>query len=151
VKAGSFVHRVPVRFRDVDAMGHAHHTFPLICIEEARAAFWRSLAGPSLEDIDYVLGEVQVRFLGRIFYPGTIEVGLRVAELGRSRFVLEYELRDAAGGVVAEARTTQVMYDYAASASRPIPEALRARLAERLVQSSVASSAEPSPMKAPST
>jgi acyl-CoA thioester hydrolase len=42
---GWFRTSVPVRFRDLDAMGHAHHTLPLIYLEEARAAFWRELKG----------------------------------------------------------------------------------------------------------
>jgi acyl-CoA thioester hydrolase len=146
---------VAVRFRDLDPMGHAHHTLPIIYIEEARAAFWRDVAGTRLEDIEYVMADVHVRFLRRIFFPARLDVSLWVTELGRSRFVLEYAIRDEAGELMATARTTQVMYDYAEAASRPISASVRARLEAYMIagdaQKSVASSAEPSPMKAPST
>ncbi len=124
-----FRHPVAVRFRDLDPMGHAHHTLPLIYFEEARAAYWREVAGRSgLQDIDYVIGEVQVRFHSRVRWPARLEVGVRVSRIGGKSFVMEYELRDGEGVLLATGRTVQVMYDYAAGRSIPVP----AELVERI-------------------
>lgn len=124
-----FRHHVEVRFHDLDAMGHAHHTLPLIYFEEARAAYWREVAGRAgVEDIDYVMGEVQVRYHGRIRYPARLEVGVRVSQIGGKSFVMEYELRDAEGVLLASGRTVQVMYDYAAGRSVAMPAELRERI-----------------------
>jgi acyl-CoA thioester hydrolase len=124
-----FRHSVEVRFRDLDLMGHAHHTLPLIYFEEARAAYWREIAGRSgVEDIDYVIGEAQVRFHQRIRYPGRLEVGVRVSRIGGKSFVMEYELRSPEGELLATGRTVQVMYDYAAGRSIPIPPELKQRI-----------------------
>jgi acyl-CoA thioester hydrolase len=124
-----FRHSVEVRFRDLDPMGHAHHTLPLIYFEEARAAYWREIAGRSgVEDIDYVIGEAQVRFHQRIRYPGRLEVGVRVSRIGGKSFVMEYELRSPEGELLATGRTVQVMYDYAAGRSIPIPPELKQRI-----------------------
>jgi len=121
---------VEVRFRDLDPMGHAHHTLPLIYFEEARAAYWREVAGRSgLQDIDYVIGEVQVRFHSRIRWPARLEVGVRVPRIGGKSFVMEYELRDGAGVLLATGQTVQVMYDYAAGRSVGVPAELRERIA----------------------
>ena len=46
-----FHHAVAVRFRDLDAMRHVHHTAPLLYIEEARAAYWRAVAGRTTSPI----------------------------------------------------------------------------------------------------
>jgi acyl-CoA thioester hydrolase len=125
----SFHYEVPVRFRDLDALGHAHHSLSLIYIEEARAAWWREIVGQhSLDSIDYVLGQVTVSFRQRILYPGCVRVGLRVSRVGNSSFTVEYELRSQQGELLATAETVQVMYDYAASSSKAIPEAIRQRL-----------------------
>jgi acyl-CoA thioester hydrolase len=125
-----FRHPVEVRFRDLDPMGHAHHSLVLIYIEEARAAYWREVGGRAgLDAIDYIMADVTLRFRARIFFPGTVQVGVRAARLGGSSFVLEYELRSATGELLADARSTQVMYDYAAARSKPIPPELRARIA----------------------
>jgi acyl-CoA thioester hydrolase len=127
--AFSFFYEVPVRFRDLDALGHAHHSLPLIYIEEARAAWWREIVGQhGLDSIDYVLGQISVSFRRRILYPGTVRVGIRVGRVGNSSFTMEYELRSADGDLLATAETVQVMFDYAAGSSKPIPAAIRQRL-----------------------
>jgi acyl-CoA thioester hydrolase len=124
-----FTYDVPVRFRDLDAMGHAHHSLPLVYIEEARAAYWRDVVGRAgLDDVDYVLGQVTVKFRHRIRFPATLRVGLRVSRIGNSSFVMEYEIRDPTGTVVATAETVQVMYDYAAGTSKLMPAEIRSRI-----------------------
>lgn len=124
-----FEYSVDVRFRDVDALGNAHHTLPLIYFEEARGAYWRQVVGArGIEDIDFILGDVHVRYHARIFYPSRLSVRLRVSEMGRSSFTMEYELRDERGELLTTGRTVQVMYDYAAKRSKPIPPEVRARI-----------------------
>jgi len=124
-----FHHQVDVRFRDVDAMGHAHHSLPLVYLEEARAAYWRDVAGrATLADIDYVMAEVTVRYHRRITWPDRLDVALRVSRLGGKSFEMAFEIRSGAGELVASGSTVQVMYDYAAGAAMAIPAELRARI-----------------------
>jgi acyl-CoA thioester hydrolase len=124
-----FTHRVSVRFRDLDAMGHAHHTLPIVYFEEARAAYWRQVAGrPKLEDIDYVLAEVRVQFKQRVLYPGELVVRMGTVHVGNASFVMHYELVDAEGAVLATGETTQVMYDYATARSMRVPADVRERI-----------------------
>jgi acyl-CoA thioester hydrolase len=124
-----FFYEVPVRFHDLDAMGHAHHSLPLIYMEEARAAYWRDVAEKAgLDQIDYVIGSFSLRYHERIHFPGTIRVALRVSRVGNSSFTMQYELQDENGVLVANGESVQVMYDYAAGASKPIPGAVRSRI-----------------------
>ncbi len=111
-------------------MGHAHHTLPLIYFEEARAAYWRAVAGRlSVQEIDYVLADVRVQFRQRILYPAELSVRLGVTHLGNASFVMRYELTDAEGALLAEGETTQVMYDYQTNRSMPVPADVRSRIA----------------------
>jgi len=124
-----FRRTVDVRFRDLDAMGHAHHTLPLVYLEEARAEYWRRVAGrPALRDIDYVMAEVTVRFHERIEWPATLDIGLRTSRLGEKSFEMEFEIRAEEGRLLSSGRTVQVFFDYAAGASRPLPAELRERI-----------------------
>lgn len=124
-----FTHRVDVRFRDLDSMGHAHHTLPIIYFEEARAAYWREIAGrPTVDDIDYVLAEVRVQFKQRVLYPAALTVRAGVTHIGNASFVMKYELTDEEGAVLASGETVQVMYDYATSRSMPVPNDVRERV-----------------------
>lgn len=128
-RAFPFEYPVSVRFRDLDPMGHAHHSLPLIYFEEARAAFWRRITGrDDLESIDYVIAGVRVRFLERVRFPLSAKVGLRVARIGNSSFSIEYELRGPGGRLLVEGSTDQVLYDYDAGRSKVIPREIRREL-----------------------
>jgi acyl-CoA thioester hydrolase len=166
---GWFRLRVPVRFRDLDSMGHAHHTLALIYLEEARAAFWRGIkatvptaadtavsAGPGLDTIDYVMAEITVRFHARIMYPSTVTAALAVRHVGRKSFTTDYEIRDEAGVLLSSGSAVQVAYDYDGSRSKDLSDHDRARLeawraAAAAQDSSVAMVADTAPITPPST
>lgn len=124
-----FRHRVPVRFRDIDIGGHAHHSVALMYFEEARAAYWRDVMGrPGIEDIDYVLAEATLRYRQRVLYPDDLEVAVGIVRLGKKHFEMAYEVRSGEGALLVSGRTIQVMYDYAAGRSTRIPAELRERI-----------------------
>lgn len=159
---GWFRTEVPVRFRDLDAMGHAHHTLPLIYLEEARAAFWRELKGSaSIDDIDYVMAEITLRFHARTLYPSLVNVGLSVIRVGGKSFTMEFELRASDGTLLSSGTAIQVAYDYGAGGSKPIDEAdrrvlqawvaARDRSGEATAQNSSAIPADTAPIKPPRT
>jgi acyl-CoA thioester hydrolase len=124
-----FVHPVPVRFRDIDVAGHAHHSIPLMYVEEARWSYWKEVAGrEGIESVDYVLAEARLRYHRRIRYPGDVQVGVRVVSVGRKHFEMDYEVRGEDGELLVSATTVQVMFDYDSGASVPVPAELRRRL-----------------------
>ncbi len=132
--APRFHHPVAIRFRDLDPMGHVHHSLALIYFEEARAAYWRDVAGQASGGdgggvVGYVIGEFAVKYLARVHFPQTLDVGVRVSRLGSKSWDMEYELRALGGALVARGHSVQVMYDYAADASVPVPEDVRRRIA----------------------
>lgn len=151
-----FRRAVDVRFRDIDEMGHAHHTMPFIYIEEARTAYWHEVLGR--DELDFIIGEAGVRFHRRILYPSAVTVGVRTTRVGRRSFAMEYELRDAAGELLAEGWSEAVMYDYAAGRTASVPEDVKRRIAawepapvEGVQPSSADTPTSASPTTAPST
>ena len=124
-----FQHPVQVRFQDIDVGGHAHHSRALSYFEEARAAYWREVAGRRTpEDVDYILAEARIRYHARVLYPDRLTVGARVSVLGKKHFVMEYEVRSSGGQLLVSGSTVQVMYDYGAGASQRIPAGLAERI-----------------------
>lgn len=143
---GWFRVRVPVRFRDIDVMGHAHHTLPLIYLEEARAAFWREIRGSAaLESIDYVMAEITLRFHARIFYPSDVIVGLAMRRVGGGSFGTDFEVRSDGGELLASGSSVQVAYDYGTSSSRRLTPAEREKLEAWLRAAEAAAEAEAAP------
>lgn len=131
-EGNAFHHPVEVRFRDIDAGGHAHHTLPLVYFEEARSAYWSRVVGrDGLEGIDYILAEATVRYHRRILWPQTVTVALRVPEIGRSHWIMEYVVRGEDGARLATGETRQVMYDYEAGRPVRIPDDVRGRMRSR--------------------
>jgi len=124
-----FHHPVEVRFKDIDVGGHAHHSHALVYFEEARAAYWREVAGRTGEDaIDYILAEATVRWHQRVLWPARLDVAVRVSLVGRKHFTMDYLVGSASGERLVSGSTVQVMYDYLAAASKRLPDDLRARI-----------------------
>ena len=131
-----FVYRLEVRFRDCDPMGHANNAVYLTYLEQTRFAHWRSLWGfgsPQLPEglPGVILAHVECDYKRPARYGDVLEIRLTVAEIGRSSFRYEYEIVDEQGRTVVTAKTVQVMYDYAAGKSVPIPDTIRDLLAGR--------------------
>lgn len=124
-----FHHSVEVRFQDIDLGGHAHHAHALVYFEEARWAYWREVAGRAPADpIDYILAEATLRWHQRVLWPNLLDVAVRVSMVGRKHFVMDYVVTSPAGEKLVSGSTTQVLYDYAAKASKRLPDDLRERL-----------------------
>jgi acyl-CoA thioester hydrolase len=128
-----FTHRLEVRFRDCDPMGHTNNAVYLTYLEQTRLAHWRSLWGytPQMAQIKgpgVILARVECDYKRAARFGEMLEVRMRVADVGRTSFKYEYEIVDAEGGIVAAARTVQVMYDYAIEKPVQIPDDIRALL-----------------------
>jgi acyl-CoA thioester hydrolase len=125
-----FIHRLEVRFRDCDPMGHVNNAVYLTYLEQSRFNHWRSLWGfgdpqtpPEMPGV--ILARVEIDYKRPARYGDMLEIRLVVAEIGRSSFRYEYEIVDDQGRTVATAKTVQVMYDYKTEKPVPIPEDIR--------------------------
>ena len=75
-----------------------------------------------------ILARVECDYKRPSRYGDTLEIRMRVAEVGRTSFRYEYEIVDAEGRTVLTARTVQVMYDYDTDKPVPIPDRIRTLL-----------------------
>ncbi|MFW6331170.1 MAG: acyl-CoA thioesterase [Gemmatimonadota bacterium] len=131
LRPGAFrlIHEVAVRFTDLDAAGHVHHSVPLLYWEEARIRYWRIVAGrDGAADPDYVIGQITLTYHHRIHYPATLRAGVRTTRLGRSSFDMEYALWDREDRLLCSGASTQVVYDYDAARPRPLEPETRRRI-----------------------
>jgi acyl-CoA thioester hydrolase len=125
----TFGHELEVRFRDCDGLGHVNNAVYLTYLEQARFAFWQRLTGVSGIPRSFILARVECDYRVQATASDRLVVRLRVTAVGKSSFTFEYEIVNArTREVVATARTVQVMYDYQAGRSIPVPDDIRARL-----------------------
>ncbi|WP_277553772.1 acyl-CoA thioesterase [Halobaculum limi] len=118
----TFETTVPVRYRDLDPMGHVNNAVYATYLEEIRTAFFREAVGIDLADARAALASLDIDFRAPIEGTGSVDASLDVLDVGTSSLTFGYELRFE-GRVVAEAETVQV--SLANGEPTPIPDAVR--------------------------
>jgi len=126
----AYRHRLTVRFRDCDQMGHANNAVYFTYMEEARLTFWRRLTGQARPpQARVILARAECDYRAPVLFGDELEVRMRIGDIGRSSFAQLYEIvKTADGSRVAEGKTVMVCYDYETAKSVPIPDATRAQL-----------------------
>ena len=126
-----FSHRLEVRFRDCDALGHVNNAVYLTYLEQARFNHWKAIgiAGASGERVPgVILARAEIDYRRPAQYGDVIEIRLGIAATGRTSFTYEYEVVDTSGRLIAAARTVLVRYDYAAGQPVPLSDELKQML-----------------------
>lgn len=118
---------VPVRYRDLDPLGHVNHAVYTSYLEEARLSYFDSVLEVSLDRVDHVIAALDIEFRQRIEYGDELVVTVGVSEIGTTSLTTAYELR-VDGELVATASVVLVTYDREAGKPRPVPDDWRARI-----------------------
>ena len=125
----SFEYDLEVRFRDCDPLGHVNNAAYLTYLEQARFALWQRLTHATGIPRSFILARVECDYRAPATMGDRLIVRVGVETVGRSSFTLVYEVLNArTRHLIATAKTVQVMYDYAAGRSVPIPDQVRAQL-----------------------
>ena len=128
----AYRHRLSVRFRDCDAMGHVNHAVYLTYFEQCRLTFWREVTGTPSPHTRVIIARAECDYRAPAHFGDELEVRVMVDAVGRSSFTLGYEIVQAVSGqLVAGGKTVMVSYDYERASSTPLPDATRTLL-ERL-------------------
>jgi acyl-CoA thioester hydrolase len=128
------VMRQPIRWGDMDMMGHVNNTIYFRYLETARIAWLEQIEGaPDPVGIGPVIINAHCTFLKQLKYPGEIEVSTWVGPPGRSSFEMTHEIRlvgpeGQPGAVHAEGGSKIVWVDLQAEKSVPLPDAVRVLL-----------------------
>jgi acyl-CoA thioester hydrolase len=117
---------VEVPYGDIDAMGHLNNVVYLRYLEWARQKYWLSMRGSTdFLDIDFVVARCEIDYRASSYMGDVLEIETRVTRMGRSSFDFSYRITGAGGRLVAEAKTTQVAYDWRAGRKVELSEERR--------------------------
>ena len=122
---------MPLRWGDMDAMGHINNTLYFRYMEVCRLDWiFKQGVSTDLRGEGPVVINAFCNFLRQLEFPGDIVVKMFVANPGRSSFETYHtiERSDEPGVVYAEGGARTVWTDYAARKSAPLPEWFRSRL-----------------------
>jgi acyl-CoA thioester hydrolase len=124
--------RLPIRWGDMDAMGHVNNTTYFRYLETVRIDWARSIGcDPEPQGQGIVIVNAFCTFHKQLEYPGDILVKMYVSDVGRSSFDswATIERVDDPGVVYASGGATTVWVDFPAQKSVPLPDWIRPHLA----------------------
>jgi len=123
-----------LRYADTDRQGHVNNAVFATMLETGRVELLYAADGP-LHDAgcSFVIASLHLDFHGEITWPGQVDIGTRVASIGRSSLTLEQALFQG-GHCAASARTVIVQVNDGSRRSQPLTEAAVRRLTELRAQ-----------------
>jgi len=122
---------MPIRWGDMDAMGHVNNTIYFRYIEVVRLEWLFKVGGaPDPSGIGPVIVNAFCNFIRQLEFPGEVLARHYVANPGRSSFdtFITLERVDMPGVIHAEGGATTVWTDLKAQKSVPLPDWMRALL-----------------------
>lgn len=123
---------IPIRWGDMDAMGHVNNTIYFRYLEIVRIEWLHSLGGAPNPDGDGpVIVNAFCNFIRQLEFPGELLARHYVANLGRTSFdtFITLERTDQPGLVYANGGATTVWVNFREQKSVPLPDWLRELLA----------------------
>jgi len=119
---------IPIRWGDMDAMGHVNNTVYFRYMEQARISWFDDLGlVPDPGGQGPVIVNAACTFARQFEYPGTVLARQFVGELGRSSIMTYVDMlrTDDPGVVYAHGSAKVVWVDFPRQKSVPMPQAIR--------------------------
>ncbi len=121
--------RIPIRWRDLDPLGHVNSAVFMTLLETGRDLWLRESLGPPFTQAQYVIARIEIDFRAEIgMETAHVDTRHAVEAVGRTSITLSEQLVDPAEVTVAQARAVIVLWDPEARRSRPVSAAERERL-----------------------
>jgi acyl-CoA thioester hydrolase len=121
----------PIRWGDMDALGHVNNTVYFRYMEQARIEWLYALAGGSADAYAAGQGPVIINasctFLEPLLYPGNVEVRMYLGDPGRTSVGSYYDIQ-MGGKTYAEGAAKIVWIDLATGRPTSLPESVVAPL-----------------------
>ena len=121
--------RWPMRWGDMDSMGHVNNTAYFRYMEQARIEWIEGLSPAHVGEgqVPIVVVNASCTFLLPLVYPGEVEVRMLLGDPGRTSVGSYYEIR-MNGVTYAEGAAKIVWLDPATGRPAPLPESVAAPL-----------------------
>jgi len=122
------------RFSDTDALGHISNTTLPVWFEQARTPVFR-LFHPTLEADTWplIIARLEVDLLAQSYWHIPVRIKTGIGKIGNSSFHVVQEAWQG-GKQIARGVAVLIHFDYETEKALPIPEDIKARLAEHVVE-----------------
>ncbi len=120
-----YKHRVKVRFRDLDAMGHVSNNVFMVYLEEARVGIidYLSRHGKKKVAFSSVVASHNIEYVAPIFLGEELEVEVFISNITEKSYRFNYRiLNKKSKEIKAIAYTQMIGYDYEKQTVKPLPK-----------------------------
>lgn len=117
------------RYCDLDVNGHVNQAVYLSYLEQARTKYWEEIVGIRHDRTPVAMVRQEIEYEAPILLDQTVTVAQRIAEIGRTSFRIEYEIR-ADETVAATAEIVLLALDRESHEAMPIPSTWREPIEE---------------------
>ena len=115
---------VPIRYRDLDPLGHVNHAVHVSYLEAARVDYFEQIVGVDLTAVDTAIASVDISYRRPITLDAELVVAMQVTEIGTTSLTIDSELT-VDGEPVASATVVMVNYDREEGQAVRIPDGWR--------------------------
>ena len=126
-----FPHRTTevIRFGDLDSNNHVNNAVISSFFEAGRVTLFRDprrALGLMPDGLIWTLAQITIDYLDEMHWPGTVDVGIGLASLGRTSAVFEQALFFE-GRCTATAKAVNVLVDQASRRPTPITDEIKSK------------------------
>lgn len=126
----AFFMPLATRWGDMDALGHVNNAKFFTYDESARLEYFQALMRDDPKfwhDYGLILAHIEADFLAQLKPPAQLDIGFRIARLGRTSLRTEAAMF-LGDEVVAVTRGIVVWFDYRSNTPLVVPEGVRNRI-----------------------
>lgn len=120
---------IPVQWGDQDLFAHVNNAVYFKWMESARVAYWNETGMRAIMEPEHsgpILASISCDFRKQIKFPDSIEVGARLAQLGRTSLTLEHHVfSHQHQAVAAMGQSIVVIFNYRSQHPIRVSEKLR--------------------------
>jgi acyl-CoA thioester hydrolase len=117
---------MPVRWGDMDAVGHVNNTKVLVYAESGRIDYFNEVINfGGFDGVGPILGEITCRFIEQMKYPADLTIGTRAVSFGNKTMTLQTAVFvGESPHPAAVIHAVIVCFDYEAQKTVPVPESM---------------------------
>lgn len=122
---------IPLRFADIDALGHVNNAIYLTYFEIARSCYWKEVIEWDWDLAGIIIRRSIVDYLKPIILTDEIYTYVKTSRIGTSSFDLDYiivKIVDGKEEICTTGQTLCVTFDYKTNRSVPIPASQRLKM-----------------------
>ena len=122
----TFVYDLPLRWSDIDELGHANNARYLTYFEEGRIRYSQKVALWNWKTEGFLIAASSINFRKPLLLRDDPKLYIRVSKMGSKSFEMTYVILNSKGELVADGTTVQVAIDIKTFQTIAIPADIRA-------------------------